>query len=148
MRLCLLPAGRCLRPACLRCSTLLAHATRTWLPIAQVNTASRLESSGVAGCIHLSEETHRLVQSTPHFQFTERGKVEVSSCTYARPRSGRPLLSQGACAAMDGQPGVCETLFVPPSLLAPALQSNLNAAPWASSLQALSPYLSLLKPIP
>ena len=43
----------------------------------QVNTASRLESSGVPGCIHLSRDTYELVQHIPVFNFRFRGPIQV-----------------------------------------------------------------------
>ena len=43
----------------------------------QVNLASRLESTGVPGCIHVSEETFNLTAHLPGFKFTERGETKV-----------------------------------------------------------------------
>jgi adenylate cyclase len=42
-----------------------------------VNTASRMESSGVVGQVNISESTYRLLQDDPQFEFTPRGKVEA-----------------------------------------------------------------------
>ena len=42
-----------------------------------VNTASRMESSGEAGHVNISEATYSLVKDEPAFQFTPRGKVKA-----------------------------------------------------------------------
>jgi adenylate cyclase len=42
-----------------------------------VNTASRMESSGVVGQVNISESTYSLLKDDPQFQFTPRGKVEA-----------------------------------------------------------------------
>jgi class 3 adenylate cyclase len=42
-----------------------------------VNTASRMESSGLVGQVNISENTYRLLKDDPQFQFTPRGKVEA-----------------------------------------------------------------------
>ena len=40
-----------------------------------VNTASRMESSGEAGQVNISEATYELVKDEPGLSFTPRGKV-------------------------------------------------------------------------
>lgn len=40
-----------------------------------VNIASRMESSGAAGCIHVTEEIHAKLQG--EFLFEDRGKIDV-----------------------------------------------------------------------
>jgi adenylate cyclase len=42
-----------------------------------VNTASRMESSGEAGQVNISEATYELVQGEPGLTFTPRGKVQA-----------------------------------------------------------------------
>lgn len=42
-----------------------------------VNTASRMESSGVAGKVNISEATYALLKDDPHFTFKNRGKIEA-----------------------------------------------------------------------
>ena len=42
-----------------------------------VNTASRMESTGLPGRLQISEDTYALVANDPDFQFEERGSVEV-----------------------------------------------------------------------
>jgi adenylate cyclase len=42
-----------------------------------VNTASRMESSGVVGQVNISESTYRLLKDDPQFLFSSRGKVEA-----------------------------------------------------------------------
>jgi adenylate cyclase len=42
-----------------------------------VNTASRMESSGVVGQVNISESTYALLKEDPQFQFSPRGKVEA-----------------------------------------------------------------------
>ena len=42
-----------------------------------VNTASRMESSGVAGKVNISEATYELLKDDPHFTFKNRGKIEA-----------------------------------------------------------------------
>lgn len=42
-----------------------------------VNTASRMESSGVAGQVNISESTHHLIE--PYFEFTYRGEVDAKN---------------------------------------------------------------------
>ena len=42
-----------------------------------VNTASRMESSGVAGKVNISEATYVLLKDDPHFTFKNRGKIEA-----------------------------------------------------------------------
>ena len=42
-----------------------------------VNTASRMESSGEAGQVNISEATYKLVKSEPDLTFTPRGKVQA-----------------------------------------------------------------------
>ena len=42
-----------------------------------VNTASRMESSGEAGQVNISEATHALVKDKPGLSFTPRGKVKA-----------------------------------------------------------------------
>ena len=42
-----------------------------------VNTASRMESSGEAGQVNISEATYELVKCNLEFDFKSRGKVEA-----------------------------------------------------------------------
>jgi adenylate cyclase len=42
-----------------------------------VNTASRMESSGMVGQVNISESTYLLLKEDPLFHFTPRGKVEA-----------------------------------------------------------------------
>jgi len=42
-----------------------------------VNTASRMESTGLPGRLQISEDTYALVANDPDFEFEERGSVEV-----------------------------------------------------------------------
>ena len=42
-----------------------------------VNTASRMESSGEAGQVNISEATYALVKDEPGLVFTSRGKVKA-----------------------------------------------------------------------
>ena len=42
-----------------------------------VNTASRMESSGEAGKVNISEASYELVKDDPSFQFVARGKVQA-----------------------------------------------------------------------
>lgn len=42
-----------------------------------VNTASRMESSGVAGKVNISEATYVLLKDDPHYTFKNRGKIEA-----------------------------------------------------------------------
>ncbi|MDN3643053.1 adenylate/guanylate cyclase domain-containing protein [Lutimonas halocynthiae] len=42
-----------------------------------VNTASRMESSGVAGKVNISEATYVLLKDDPHFTYKNRGKIEA-----------------------------------------------------------------------
>lgn len=42
-----------------------------------VNTASRMESSGVVGQVNISEATYELVKDEPRLSFTPRGSIEV-----------------------------------------------------------------------
>merc|ERR1711977_753336 len=42
-----------------------------------VNTASRMESTSLAGRVQVSQETHRLLQDFEEFQWEERGYVDV-----------------------------------------------------------------------
>merc|ERR1712039_918758 len=42
-----------------------------------VNTASRMESTSIAGRMQVSEDTHALVASYPDFEWEVRGSVEV-----------------------------------------------------------------------
>ena len=60
----------------------------------QVNLASRLESTGVPGCIHVSEETFNLTSRLPDFKFTERGEINVS-------RASPPTFSKLTCEWCD-----------------------------------------------
>lgn len=45
-----------------------------------VNTASRMESSGKALKIHISDATHALLDSVGGFYFTERGIITIKVC--------------------------------------------------------------------
>merc|ERR1712205_237444 len=47
-----------------------------------VNTASRMESKGLAGEIHVSEATYNLLRSNDRFAWTKRGKVEMKGKGY------------------------------------------------------------------
>ena len=42
-----------------------------------VNTASRMESTGLPGRLQISEDIYALVANDPDFEFEERGSVEV-----------------------------------------------------------------------
>ncbi|XP_055338429.1 atrial natriuretic peptide receptor 1-like [Paramacrobiotus metropolitanus] len=42
-----------------------------------VNTASRMESSGEAGKIHISASTEELARKTPGFRFAPRGEIDI-----------------------------------------------------------------------
>uniref|UniRef100_A0A0N5C0T4 Guanylate cyclase n=1 Tax=Strongyloides papillosus TaxID=174720 RepID=A0A0N5C0T4_STREA len=42
-----------------------------------VNTASRMESNGMPGCIHISQHTEELLSSTGGFKITKRGSVLI-----------------------------------------------------------------------
>ncbi|GFH27245.1 guanylate cyclase, partial [Haematococcus lacustris] len=42
-----------------------------------VNTASRMESSGLAGAVHISQHTYSLIAHLPAFQFSCRGSMEI-----------------------------------------------------------------------
>ncbi|KAL6758784.1 adenylate and guanylate cyclase catalytic domain-containing protein [Haematococcus lacustris] len=42
-----------------------------------VNTASRMESSGLAGSVHISQHTYSLIAHLPAFQFSCRGSMEI-----------------------------------------------------------------------
>uniref|UniRef100_A0A0K0FVD3 Guanylate cyclase n=1 Tax=Strongyloides venezuelensis TaxID=75913 RepID=A0A0K0FVD3_STRVS len=42
-----------------------------------VNTASRMESNGMPGCIHISQYTEELLSSTGGFKITQRGSVLI-----------------------------------------------------------------------
>ncbi|KAJ9534979.1 hypothetical protein QJQ45_029656, partial [Haematococcus lacustris] len=42
-----------------------------------VNTASRMESSGEAGAVHISQHTYSLIAHLPAFQFLCRGSMEI-----------------------------------------------------------------------
>ena len=42
-----------------------------------VNTASRMESNGEAGCIHISEAFYDCISSSNLFKISERGKVQI-----------------------------------------------------------------------
>ena len=42
-----------------------------------MNIASRLESTGIPDCIHLSEDTYLLTAHLPEFGFVHRGATEV-----------------------------------------------------------------------
>ena len=42
-----------------------------------VNTASRMESSGEAGQVNISEATYNLVKDKPELSFVPRGKVQA-----------------------------------------------------------------------
>ena len=52
-----------------------------------MNLASRLESTGVPGCIHASEETFNLTAHLPGFKSTERGEINVRRAPYLRSDS-------------------------------------------------------------
>ena len=43
-----------------------------------VNKASRMESTGVPGKIHLSEETHRYFKNSSLYEFENRGVIKIS----------------------------------------------------------------------
>jgi len=42
-----------------------------------VNTASRMEASGVVGKVNVSQATYELLKDDPEFKFEYRGKVKV-----------------------------------------------------------------------
>ncbi len=42
-----------------------------------VNTANRMESSGEAGKVNISQDTYKLIKGDPRFSFEPRGKVDV-----------------------------------------------------------------------
>ena len=42
-----------------------------------VNIASRMESSGEAGKVNISQATYEFVKDDPQFRFEQRGKIEV-----------------------------------------------------------------------
>ncbi len=42
-----------------------------------VNTASRMESSGVVGKVNISQDTYELIKNDPLFQFEHRGKISA-----------------------------------------------------------------------
>ncbi|MBR9860757.1 tetratricopeptide repeat protein [bacterium] len=42
-----------------------------------VNTASRMESSGEAGKVNISESTYNLIKNEPEFEFESRGKIQA-----------------------------------------------------------------------
>lgn len=42
-----------------------------------VNTASRMESSGEAGKVNISQSTYQLLKSHPDFGFESRGKIQA-----------------------------------------------------------------------
>ena len=42
-----------------------------------VNTASRMESSGVVGKVNVSQSTYEMLKDDPQFAFENRGKIEA-----------------------------------------------------------------------
>lgn len=54
-----------------------------------VNTASRMESSGKPGHVHISQATYDLVKDCPEFDWISRGRVLVSALLVEDVLGGR-----------------------------------------------------------
>lgn len=64
-------AGGNRRPGCTVCRR------RTFPPRRQVNTASRMESTGVPLTVQCSEATAGLLRGNQHFSLTFRGSIDI-----------------------------------------------------------------------